>query len=456
MRRARRSNPLTLAAAPALALSLALLLAPILAFADDPTWRASDRVHEGSGQVEQSERVRAVFQEMEVTATARSTSAWAEERRLTEALRGASEQRMAAEAAVRETVRFLEAARSRAAEAKARLESGEAVLRQTLPPLIRLVQSPIAAFVSAGFSVQAAKRDLVAVRDRANQARVDVSAAREDLLTVEAAIWRAEDKLPRRLAVEADLAAHEAKVTARLSDVVRTRIEADQAAINAARGMGLEAARMTKLRAVLALLETQHDLDEARAREDNARAEREQKLLAAEAARFREAALTTPAGAGSLTGNARPTGQLMPPVEGPVIRGWGDLRDGEPAAGLSFQTSPGARVVAPCGGAVVFAEPFRGYGPLIIVDCGGGHHAVLSGFDQIAVVPGQVVQEGAPVGVMAAVAKQPVVGGPPDAGPPAPGPPVLGSPVLDSPVLYMELRKAGQPVNPAPWLKISG
>ena len=76
---------------------------------------------------------------------------------------------------------------------------------------------------------------------------------------------------------------------------------------------------------------------------------------------------------------------------------------------------------------------------------------MLSGFDQIAVVPGQVVQEGAPVGVMAAVAKQPVVGGPPDAGPPAPGPPVL-----DSPVLYMELRKAGQPVNPAPWLKISG
>ena len=402
MRRARRSN----------LFALPLLLAPVFAF-------AGDRVDEGRAQVEQSERVRAIFQEMEVTASARSTSARAEERRLTEALRGAAEQLMAAEAAVRETVRFLQAARSRAADAKARLESGEAVLRQTLPPLIRLAQSPIAAFMSAGFSVQAAKRDLVGVRERANQARVDVSAAREDLLEVETAISRAEDRLPGRRTVQADHAAHEVRLKARLSEVVRARREAVQAAINAARGGRLEAVRTGKLRSVLALLETQHDLDAARTREDNARAEREQKLLAAEAARFREAALITPAGAGTLTSHARPSGQLVPPVEGPVNRGWGELRDGEPAAGLTFQTSPGAKVVAPCGGAVVFAEPFRGYGPLVIVDCGGGHHAVLSGFERIAVVPGQIVREGAPVGVMAAAAKQPG-----DGNSLAPGPPV--------------------------------
>ena len=41
---------------------------------------------------------------------------------------------------------------------------------------------------------------------------------------------------------------------------------------------------------------------------------------------------------------------------------------------------PAARVVATCAGRVAFASPFRSYGLLLIVDCGGGYHAVLAGF----------------------------------------------------------------------------
>jgi septal ring factor EnvC (AmiA/AmiB activator) len=91
-------------------------------------------------------------------------------------------------------------------------------------------------------------------------------------------------------------------------------------------------------------------------------------------------------------------------------------------------------VVAPCGGRVVFATSFRSYGLLLIVDCGGGYHAVLAGFDRLDVKVGQQVAAGEPVGVM-----------------PAWEPGASGS----RPSLYVELRREGQPVNPAPWLRAS-
>ena len=95
-----------------------------------------------------------------------------------------------------------------------------------------------------------------------------------------------------------------------------------------------------------------------------------------------------------------------------------------------------ARVVAACTGSrgVRFA-PFRSYGLLLIVDCGGGYHAVLAGFERLDVKVGQAVAAGEPVGVM------------PSWEPGASG---------NRPALYVELRRDGQPVNPAPWLKASG
>jgi len=126
---------------------------------------------------------------------------------------------------------------------------------------------------------------------------------------------------------------------------------------------------------------------------------------------------------------------------GTKVRGWGDPEDGETATGLSWRTRPAAGVVAPCGGTVAFAEPFRGYGLLIIIDCGGGYHAVLSGLGQIAVVPGRTVQNGDPIGAMPAVTRTA------EAGDPSAGARV------DPPVLYFELRKQGRPINPSPWLR---
>ena len=149
----------------------------------------------------------------------------------------------------------------------------------------------------------------------------------------------------------------------------------------------------------------------------------------AEVARKRAMALTR---VGSMSANARPHGQLITPVVGRIVHGWGERTEAGPATGLSYQTPPAVRAVAPCGGKVVFADVFRSYGRLIILDCGGGYHAVMAGFEQLEVAVGRPVKAGDTVGTM------PASGHSGDAG---------------RPVLYLELRRDGEPINPAPWLR---
>ena len=71
---------------------------------------------------------------------------------------------------------------------------------------------------------------------------------------------------------------------------------------------------------------------------------------------------------------------------------------------------------------------------LAIIDCGGGYHVVMSGFERLDVKPGQNLVAGEPVGTM-----------------PAWEP---GS-TARRPSLYVELRHDGTPINPAPWLRQS-
>jgi septal ring factor EnvC (AmiA/AmiB activator) len=194
---------------------------------------------------------------------------------------------------------------------------------------------------------------------------------------------------------------------------------------------------------MMTVLETQRHLEEAKAMEDARRAQKEQKPEAMEAARIREAAVARPAGGPSLTPHARPSGQLAVPVKGELVKSWGDPEDGGPATGQSWKTDPGATVVAPCGGTVAFAAPFRHYGPLVIIECGGGFHVVLSGMKHLGVAPGQTIRDTDPIGEMPA----------PDAGATSDTP---AARTAASPVLYFEFRKGGKPVNPAPWLRAAG
>lgn len=130
-------------------------------------------------------------------------------------------------------------------------------------------------------------------------------------------------------------------------------------------------------------------------------------------------------------------GRLSQPVIGRLAVAFGAKEDAGAAKGVRFETAAGAQVVAPFGGEVVFSGPFRGYGPLLIIDHGEGYHSLLAGLGRIDAVAGQEVLVGEPVGIMSGRGKGPIR-------------------------LYMELRRGGRPVDPLPWLaappnsKVSG
>lgn len=111
------------------------------------------------------------------------------------------------------------------------------------------------------------------------------------------------------------------------------------------------------------------------------------------------------------------------------------------AKGIEIVTRPGAQVVAPYDGKVVYAGPFRGYGRILIIEHGGRYHSLLAGLERIDAVVGQWVLAGEPVGVMA---------GDTEAGGQG------NSSAGRTPKLYVELRRTGQPINPLPWLAQTG
>ena len=71
---------------------------------------------------------------------------------------------------------------------------------------------------------------------------------------------------------------------------------------------------------------------------------------------------------------------------------------------------------------MLFAGPFRGYGQLVIIEHGDGYHTLLAGLGRLDTSVGQSLLAGEPVGIMVAQTQ---------------------------PTLYIELRKNGQPINPA-------
>ena len=121
-------------------------------------------------------------------------------------------------------------------------------------------------------------------------------------------------------------------------------------------------------------------------------------------------------------------GKLVLPAVGRIILRYGQrTKTGLKRKGITFETRPGAQVVAPYEGRVVYADKFRKYGELLIIEHGEGYHSLLSGLARIDSMMGQWVVAGEPVGVM-------------------------GRPSRQKPQLYVELRRHGQPINPLPWL----
>ena len=119
-------------------------------------------------------------------------------------------------------------------------------------------------------------------------------------------------------------------------------------------------------------------------------------------------------------------GSLPFPVIGSVIHRFGAKEAVGEARGIKIKTRPGAQVVAPYDGKIVFAGPFRDYGQLLIIEHGGGYHSLMAGFGELYGGVGQWVLTGEPIGAMA--------------------------PAKRLAPLYLEMRRSGRAINPEPWL----
>lgn len=136
-------------------------------------------------------------------------------------------------------------------------------------------------------------------------------------------------------------------------------------------------------------------------------------------------------------------GKLPMPAHGRRVLAFGDTTsNGRKSHGIVIETRHGAQITSPTDGWVVYAGEFRSYGQLLIINAGGGYHVLLAGLSHIDAQLGQFVLAGEPVGKMQV----------------APA----GRSQENAPVLYVEFRKEGRPIDPAPWwyrepqLKVQG
>ncbi len=128
----------------------------------------------------------------------------------------------------------------------------------------------------------------------------------------------------------------------------------------------------------------------------------------------------------------RSRGQLFAPAVGALAGRFGQTdANGLTSRGLLLRTRPGALVVAPYDGSVLYAGPFEGFGRILIIEHGSGYHTLLAGLGRVDLEVGQRVLAGEPVGAMATAS---------ESGGPATGP-----------ELYVELRHNGDPIDPIPW-----
>lgn len=120
---------------------------------------------------------------------------------------------------------------------------------------------------------------------------------------------------------------------------------------------------------------------------------------------------------------AKAKGLMTRPITGPLLRNYGN---GE--KGLTYKGTSTGQVLAPYAGRVEFSGPFKNYEQVVILNVGDGYFILLTGLGDVFSEAGDNVRLGEPVGTL------PLTSG-------------------KYPNLYIELRKNGKPINPAPWFE---
>lgn len=136
-------------------------------------------------------------------------------------------------------------------------------------------------------------------------------------------------------------------------------------------------------------------------------------------------------------------GQLPLPLQGRVLRGFNQAdAAGVTRPGLILAAEARALVSAPWYATVRYAGPLLDYGNVIILEPQGDHLLILAGLGELFVRAGDLLAAGDPVGLMGGEApnrEELIVSDP------------LASGGELSETLYMELREAGEPVDPTAW-----
>jgi len=126
-------------------------------------------------------------------------------------------------------------------------------------------------------------------------------------------------------------------------------------------------------------------------------------------------------------------GRLPWPVQGRIVIPYGSQKDPEfntPVFrnGVYIGTSPDAIAHAVSAGRVVYADWFKGYGQLVIVNHGDGYHSLYGNLSEIFLKTGDIIERDAKIGRVGT------------------------SGMLERPSLYFEVRYKGRPLDPSRWL----
>ncbi len=127
-------------------------------------------------------------------------------------------------------------------------------------------------------------------------------------------------------------------------------------------------------------------------------------------------------------------GQLPWPVKGEVVVPYGTQTDPKYNTpvfrnGIYIATADDAHAKTIWPGRVDYADWFKGFGQLVIVNHGGGYHSLYANLSEIFLKEGDIIEDGADIGR------------------------VGDSSVVDMPSLYFEIRYKGKPLDPEQWLK---
>ncbi len=140
---------------------------------------------------------------------------------------------------------------------------------------------------------------------------------------------------------------------------------------------------------------------------------------------------------GATTGFRARRGHLPYPTHGVVEVGFGKVVNPRfntvtVQKGIDLRAAAGTPVVSIGQGTVAFSGWLKGYGNLVILDHGSGYHSLYAHLSGSKVEVGNVLEEGEELGQVG------------DTG------------SLKGAYLYFEIRKAGQAVDPLPWLSSEG